>query len=65
MKAYIITEEQKQALFKELELEKLKLKDGTFFVNQDALTDKKQLAEMLSEVIHRRMNYIIQSHLDK
>ena len=52
MKAYIITEEQKEALLKSLELERLNTPD------QFAITDEqRQIQKRAVESIHRRFHY--------
>lgn len=59
MRAYIITEEQYQALLKELELEKFKCRDGgLYIVNGDQLPPDK-LQHMMAEAIHRRMLCVV------
>jgi hypothetical protein len=65
MKAYIITQEQREALLKELELQNFKNKDGQFFVNQDAFKVSQEFVDLLSDSIHRRFHYIVCTHLDK
>ena len=54
MVAYIITEEQKQALLKELELEKFRTP------SQFAITDEERHAQSRAvEDIHRRFHHLV------
>lgn len=53
-KVYLITEEQKQALLKELELEKFKTPD------QFAITDAEKKAQLDAvDSMHRRFHYLV------
>jgi len=53
-RVYIVTEEEKQALLKALELEKFKTPD------QFALTDEQRKAQRDAvESVHRRFHYLV------
>lgn len=64
MRVYIITEEQKQTLFKELELEALKAKDGYLIFNGEQLPPA-QFQSLVAQEIHRKMIYHVCVALDK
>lgn len=60
MKTYTITEDTRNAMLKELELEKFKTPD------QFAVTEEQKKAQRDAvDSMHRRFIYVVLSHLDK